>query len=197
MLGLLQNPQTVRERVEEQAQAMQRSLGSGESNVRALRKELGALNDKENNLVDAIASGTRLTEKLQEKLDYIQGERENVLARLEEVSDVEEQARKLRELPQLVEEYLADLPHLVGREKVLREYETVPEPRTRENPLGTYTLTPERIRHKDEEELQAERRVALEARWDRFREIFAALGLTAVCYQDRSLEIRWGNGCSE
>jgi hypothetical protein len=102
--------------------------------------------------VEAIASGTRLTGKLQEKLDLIQEDREDVKARLEEVSDVEEQARRLREIPRLVEEYLRDLPHLIDRTPVIREYETIPAERTPDNPLGIYELTPASIRYKDEEE---------------------------------------------
>ncbi|MDQ4105719.1 MAG: hypothetical protein M3157_00890 [Actinomycetota bacterium] len=98
----------------------------------------------------------------------------------------------------MVEEYLRELQGLIeGTGTPIREYETLPAERTAENPLGAYTLTPERIRHKDEEELETERRAALEQRRDRFREIYSALGLTVVCHQDRSLEIRWGNGCSE
>ena len=80
---------------------------------------------------------------------------------------------------------------------MIRDHETIPAERTPDNPLGIYELTPDSIRHKDEEELEAQRQAALDARRDRFREIYTALGLTVVCYRDRSLEIRWGSGCSE
>lgn len=150
--------------------------------------------------MDAIASlgleNTRVHEKFRDELDRIQEERERVQERLEEVSDTEEQARRLREIPRMVEEYLADLPHLIDPEATIREYETVPEPRTEGNPLGAYTLTPESIRHRDAEQLEAERRANLEARRDRFREIYAALGISVVVNKDRSLEIRWSGGCS-
>lgn len=96
----------------------------------------------------------------------------------------------------MVEEYLADLPHLIDPAMATREYETIPSVRTEDNPLGAYRLTPERIRHKDGEKLEAERRTTLEARRDRFREIYTALRLTVACHQDRSLEIRWSGGCS-
>ena len=201
VLDLAHNPETFRERVNMQAEAMRRELRSGESVARALRKELSVLDERENNLVEAIAAGTlagtHLTGKLREELDRIQEKREDIAARLEEVSDVEEQAARLREIPRLTEEYLADLPNLIDRMPTIREYETVGAERTPDNPLGIYELTPERIRYKGEEELEAQRRTALEARRDRFREIYTALGLTVVCYADRSLEIRWGGGCSE
>ncbi len=198
VLGLLRDPETFRERVEEQAEAMRRELRSGESTARALRKELDGLDRREDNLVEAIASlglSTRLTEKFQEELDRIQDERENVRGRLEGVSDVEEQARKLREIPRLVEDYLRDLPYLVDFSPVVREYEVVPPKGA--GRLEPFTLTPERIRYKGEEELEAERRAVLEARRDRFREIYSALGLTVVCRADGTLEMRWRGGCSE
>ena len=71
----------------------------------------------------------------------------------------------------------------------------MPDVCTEDNPLGAYTLTPERVRHKDEEKLEAERRATLEARRDQFWEIYTALGLNVACYL-RSLDIRWSGGCS-
>ncbi len=97
----------------------------------------------------------------------------------------------------MVDGYLADLPHLIDPEATIREYETRGAEKTPDNPLGAYRLTPENIRQKDTEQLEAERRASLEARRDRFREIYTALGLTVVCYQDRSLEIRWNGSCPE
>ena len=66
-------------------------------------------------------------------------EKEGVQARLEEVSDVEEQARRLREIPRLVEEYLTDLPYLIDRMPVIREYETVLPERAEDGSLPIYT----------------------------------------------------------
>jgi hypothetical protein len=39
---------------------------------------------------------------------------------------LEERLRKLEALPALVESYLRDLPELVGRRRIVREHETVP-----------------------------------------------------------------------
>ena len=102
--------------------------------------------------------------KLREKLDGTREERERLRARLAMLADGETRLRELEELPQLVEEYLKELPALVDRMPVVREYETVPNPRTEENPSGLYTLTPERIRHLPEEEVGAKRLAAEAAR---------------------------------
>ena len=93
--------------------------------------------------------------------------------------------------------HLRDLPHLVGRESVVREYETVGAGRTEENPLGLYKLTRESIRYLGEEELEAKRREAEEEQAARFRELYAMLDLRVVCHKDRSLEVTWGGDCSE
>jgi hypothetical protein len=61
--------------------------------------------------------------------------------------------------------------------------------RTAENPLGIYTLTPERIRLLSEEEIAARRRAAEAARGARFRELYAMLGLRAAIHADGTLDI--------
>jgi hypothetical protein len=62
---------------------------------------------------------------LRDKLDGLAEKRERLEARLEALSDGEARVRQLEDLPKLVEEYLADLHHLLGREPVVREYERV------------------------------------------------------------------------
>lgn len=144
VLGLLRDPQTFRERVEEQAEAMRRELGSGERVARALRKELNELVKREDNLVEAIGSlglGTRLTQKFREELERIQEERGNALARLEEVSDVEEQARKSREIPRLVEEGVS------ARAAGPRRGHRNPDPRVRDPPRRADRREPARGLH--------------------------------------------------
>ena len=64
--------------------------------------------------------------------------------------------------------------------------------RTAENPLGIYTLTPERIRCLPEEEVAARRQTAETARGTRFRELYAMLGLRAAVHADGTLEITVG-----
>ncbi|MFL6057749.1 MAG: hypothetical protein ACJ732_02425, partial [Rubrobacteraceae bacterium] len=71
-------------------------------------------------------------------------------------------------------------------------YETIGAERTEKNPLGIYTLTPERIRLLPEEELAARRQAAEVARAARFRELYAMLGLRAAIHADGTLEIAVG-----
>jgi hypothetical protein len=125
-------------------------------------------------------------------------ERSDLERRLAELADGEERLRELETLPELVEEYLRDLPYLLDLKPVVREYETSAPESTKDDPLGgLYTITPERIRMLPEEELAEKRRAAEEVRARRFRELYAMLYLKVVCHKDRSLEVSWGADCRE
>jgi hypothetical protein len=95
-------------------------------------------------------------------------------------------------LPVLVEAYLRDLPDLVGQERIVREYETVPAERTEGNPLGAYTLTPKSIWHLPGEELAAKRLDAEAARAARSREVYAMIGLQVAVHPSGALDISLG-----
>jgi hypothetical protein len=125
-------------------------------------------------------------------------ERSDLERRLAELADGEERLRELETLPELVEEYLRDLPYLLDLKPVVREYETSAPESTKDDPLGgLYTITPERIRMLPEEELAKMRRAAEEVRARRFRELYAMLNFKVVCHKDRSVEVSWGADCRE
>ncbi|MGI8859302.1 MAG: hypothetical protein ACR2HO_03995, partial [Rubrobacteraceae bacterium] len=197
VLGLLEDPETLREKVEEQAERERRALRNTDSEARRIRSRLDKLDIMEDGYSEQQAEGLMTMDRLREKLAALSEERSGLEGRLGELAGGEERIRWLDELPALVEGHLRDLPYLVGRERVVREYETVGAERTEENPLGLYELTPESIRYLDEEELEAKRRAAEEDRSARFRELYAMLGLEVVCHKDRSLEVTWGVDCSK
>ena len=62
--------------------------------------------------------------------------------------------RELEALPALVEVCLHDLPDLVDRRRVVRDYETVPAEMTPDNPLGLYRLRPDRVRLRSDEDTE-------------------------------------------
>ena len=118
-----------------------------------------------------------------------------------EIAALGDQGDRLRELdmlPALVDEYLRDLAYLVeGSGLSMREYETVPAKRTQENPLGAYTLTPEAIRDRTEEELAEKRLEVRNARSARFRDLYQSLGLAVVVHKDGTLEFSSSLGAPE
>lgn len=75
---------------------------------------------------------------------------------------------------------------------IIREYETIGAERTPENPLGIYTITPERIRSLPDEGVAGRKRAAEAARGARFRELYAMLGLRTAIRADGTLEIAVG-----
>jgi len=197
VLRLLEDPETLREKVEERADRERRALRNTGQEARRIRSRLEKLEIMGDGYHDQQAEGLISMDKLRTKLAAISEERAGLERRLAELADGEERIRQLEELPRLVEEYLRDLPHLIDRRRVVREYETVGAERTPENPLGLYILTPERIRYLPEGEIAQKRRAAEEERAARFRELYAMLDLRVVCHKDRSLEVRWGGDCSE
>jgi hypothetical protein len=193
-LGLIENPDTLREQVEQQAKAERESKPwlRDAREAASARERLAKLEAVEDNYRDQQAEGLIMMAKLREKLDGVRAERESLEGRLAMLVEGESRLRELEELPQLVGEYLKDLPYLVDRMPIIREYETLGAERTSENPLGIYTLTPERIRFLSEEEVAARRRAAESARGARFRELYAMLGLRATIHADGTLEITVG-----
>jgi glycerol-3-phosphate dehydrogenase len=113
----------------------------------------------------------------------------------EAAADVGPRLRELDHLSESVDEHLAELPGLLERTAVVRPYETVPEEKTDENPLGIYKLTPERIRHRSEEEIgRHEREARARRRSQGFRDLYEVLNLRVVAHKDCTLEVTWGGG---
>src|SRR5215213_9558911 len=113
---------------------------------------------------------------------------------LGEAADVGPRLRELDRLSETVDEHLADLPGLLERTAVVRPYETVPEEKTDEDPLGIYKLTPDRIRHLSEEEIERREREARARRSQGFRDLYEALDLRVVAHKDHMLEVTRGGG---
>jgi hypothetical protein len=193
-LRLIENPDTLREEVEQQVRAERESKPwlRDAREAASARERLAKLEIVEDNYRDQQAEELITMAKLREKLDGVRAEREGLEARLTLLADGERRLRELEELPALVEEYLEDLPYLVDLMPVIREYETMGAERTPENPLGIYTITPERIRCLPEEEVAARKRTAEAARGARLRELYVMLGLRAAVHADGTLDIAVG-----
>jgi hypothetical protein len=183
----------------EQADRERRALQNTGRKARRIRGRLDKLEIMEDSYSEQQAEGLISIDRLRSKLAALGEERSDLERRLAELADSEQRLRELEALPELVVEYLRDLPHLLAQKPVVREYETVGVAvPSEENPLGgLYTLTPERIRMLPEEELAQKRRAAEEKRAQRFRELYAMLNLGVVCHKDRSLVVTWGVHCHE
>jgi predicted nuclease with TOPRIM domain len=197
VLGLLENPEVLREKVEEQAERERRALRNTNREARRIRQRLEKLEIMEDGYSEQQAEGLISMDRLREKLATLHEEHTDLQERLDGLADGEKRIAELEALPDLVESYLRDLPDLVARQSVVREYETVPAVRTADNPHGISRLTEDSIRWHSEHELTEKQRQATEERSQRFRELYRMLGLRVVCHPDLSLEVTWGADCSK
>lgn len=197
VLSLIKDPATLREKVEQQADRERRALRDTDREARGLRGRLEKLEVMEDGYSEQQAEGLLTMDRLREKLTALNEERADLEERLAGLADGEKRIAELEALPDLVESYLRDLPDLVARQSVVREYETVPPERTPDNPLGIYRAMPDNIRWLSEEEYTEKQRQATEERSQRFRELYRMLDLQVVCHPDLSLEVTWGADCSK
>ncbi len=195
VLGLIEDPGTLREKVEEKAAHERAVLLAADKEARRAHERLAKLEIMEDGYSAQQAEGLITMARLREKLGGLAEERANLERRLAELRDSGQRLRDLERLPDLVEEYLADLPEIIGHEPVVREYETVPTDRTPDNPLGVYTLTPERVRFLSEAELAQKRSAAEAERAARLQRLYEMLDLRVTAHKDGTLEVTWGLDC--
>ena len=147
---LIENPDVLREQVEQQVRA-ERESKLWLRNTReaaSARERLAKLGVVADNYRAQQAEGLITMTSLRERLEEVGEEREQLEARLATLADGESRLRELEELPGLVDAYLRDLSELVegwARHPV-REYESVPAERTPENPFGIYRPTEDTMR---------------------------------------------------
>ena len=195
VLGFLSRPEEVRRRAEAYVEAERsrtegagRDLAGREGRLRKLQERRGAL-------IDLAADGAITREDLKDRLAAVDAESEGLGRELEEVRNAEEEAERLREVPALAESLARDLPYLLEKTPLIREYETVPEEGKVGNWLGIYKLSPERIRRLPEE-VEKRRRRTEDERAARYRAVYDDLGPRVVAHPDGTLEASWRFGAA-
>ena len=194
VLGLLARPDEVRRRAEEYVAAEERRLASSSRDLAGQEGRLSNVERRRGALIDLAADGTITREDLRAKLAGLDAERDGLRRELDALRNTEEEAERLRELPELAEALARDLPHLLDARRVVRDHDTIPNERTEENPLGLYTLTPDRIRRCTSEEVEERGREAEDERAARYRAAYEDLGLRVVAHKDGTLEASWRFG---
>jgi hypothetical protein len=189
---LFQDPETLREHVERQVAEERRNLRVPEREVAAWKERLASLGRRRSGYLDQQAEGLISMVELREKLNALETERERAERELRGFEDQSRRLRELEALPGLVEAYLRDLPHILVRKPAVRGYE-VSGPKREDGPRP-YRLTPERIRHLSEEELEQQWRAAADEEAARYRAMYDALGFRVVAHPDFTLEVEWNFG---
>jgi len=196
VLGLLRDPRVLREEAERQAEGERRRLRRADREAERLRGVLRGLKDKRERLMDLALDGPFGKEEIARRAASLKAESDAVERELDALggSTLEERLRELEALPDLIEGYLRDLPHLIGRLRVVCDHATIPEERTPDNPLRLYRLTPDRVRSKTEEEIAGERLAAENERSVRLRWVYEAIRLAVTAHKDGTLVLRWSLG---
>jgi hypothetical protein len=169
-------------------------LAGAERDIAGREERLRKVEDRQGTLIDLAAGGTITREDLRGKLAGLDMERDGLRRELAAARDAEGEAEALRELPTLAEGLARDLPHLLDRRPAVSDYDTVAAERTEENPLGLYTLTPERIRYLGADEKRQRERRAEDERAARYRAAYEDLSLRVVAHSDGTLEASWKVG---
>jgi len=194
VLGLLARPDEVRRRAEEYVRSEERRLSASSCDLAGREERMRDVQRRRGTLIDLAADGTITREDLREKLAGLDAERDGLRRELDALRNTSEEAERLRELPALAEELARDLPHLLDRAPAVRDHETLPEERTEDNPLGMYRLTPDRIRHLSEDEIEKREREAGDEKAARYRGMYEDLGLKVIAHPDGTLEAGWRFG---
>lgn len=192
ILRLIEDPSVLREQVEAQVAREKDGLRNTRRRIAALTQRLAEA-DAERDRYNRLYARSKLTDAEYDtytaELDARRDATEEELARL---GGARKHVEHLDRLPSLVDEYLRNLPYLVGHEPVTREYELVGhghEPGGRPR-----TLTPDSIRFLSEEELAEKKRAAECTRAAHYQELYRMLGLKVFVRPDEGLEVSWGGG---
>jgi hypothetical protein len=191
---LLHDPEALRRQVLRQLDLDRVSLGRVEEEAGSLLEQIAEADRERDGYLRLAAKGRITEEELDGYLAEIEQRKDAARRELGGLRDRRERLHRLDELAREVDEHLADLPHLIDREPVIREYETVPpEPRL-EGELPVYELTPERIIRRTTEEVAELREQRYRERAERYRWVYGLLGLRVVARRDGTLELVWRAG---
>ena len=196
MLGLIENPDVLRESVEKQAEEEKQSLDDSRGRVKAIGRHLAEADQERDRYTRLYARGKLGDAEYDHYIAELNDRRLGAEEELARLGDARERIEYLERLHELVKAYLCDLPELMRGAglREIREYETVPEERSADNPLGAYTLTPERVRERTNVEIEEIRRERQRERAARLRALYQVLGLSVIAHSDGTLDVSWGAG---
>ena len=194
VLSLLDNPETLKAKVLEQLEQERAASHAVEWEAKALLSRIEEAENERDGYLRLAAMGRITDAELDRYLSESAARGGAARGKLDALRERRRHADEIEEYAALLDEYLEDLPCLIGLERTVREYETVPAERTEDNPLGAYRLTPENVRFLGEEELAQRRRAAGKETAARFRWAYEALSLRVTVRRDGTLEVRWSFG---
>ncbi|MDP9479533.1 MAG: hypothetical protein M3R38_28330 [Actinomycetota bacterium] len=136
VLGLIRDPEVLREEAERQAEGERRRLRRADREAEKLRGVLRGLENKRERLMDLALDGPFSRDEIARGAASLDAARRAAERELDGLGGgvLEARLQELEALPALVEAYLRDLPDLVSHRRVVRDYGTIPAERTPDNP---------------------------------------------------------------
>ncbi len=196
VLDLIRNPEILREQVEAEAAREKAALRDTRKQVAALAHRLAEA-DAERDRYNRLYARGKLTDDEYDAYTAEVAERkkaaEEELAKLE---DAKRYVEYLDTVPQLVEDYLKELPQMIDkvpriRESVIRdEYKGAGS----NGHLKPHLVVPGMHRKRTPEEMKKLKAEAERERTGRFRQAYEMLDLKVVAHPDGILEISWTGG---
>jgi site-specific DNA recombinase len=177
VLDLIRNPEELREQVEAQGEEMKRKLRAPDAEIRALLKLITHADTERDGYNRLYARGKIDDGEYDAYIGELNQRKAGAEARLAELKDTKQRIAELEDLPELVDGFLRDLPHLL----TWPIYKPTPEGPLRLEPVTSETVSPPRER---DEEAEA-------AQW---RGVYEDLGLRAATDEDGMLEVTWRFG---
>jgi site-specific DNA recombinase len=190
VLDLVSRPEVMMERVREDVAREKERLRHSDKERAGWAKELTEVERRRDAYVEMRADGDITKEEFREKAAGLDKRRAAAERELAALGGGAERLGYLDSLPDLIEEYIRELPDLVhGREGTVREHVTVPPEPAEDGTPSVYKLTPERVRKRTPEEIEELRDEEERERGRRYRAVYDMLGLKIVARKDRTLEV--------
>jgi len=198
ILDLISRPEVMMERVREDVEREKDRLRHSDRERAGWAEELVKVERRRDAYVEMRADGDITKEEFREKTAGLEARKAAAERELGALDGSAERQRYLDSLPDLIEEYIRELPDLVhGREGTVREHVTVPPEPPEDGSLNIYKPTPERVRQRTPEEIEELRDAEERERGRRYRAAYDMLGLKIVARKDGTLEVSGTFGLRE
>jgi hypothetical protein len=187
------------EHVREDVEREKERLKNADSERTAWAGEIAKVERKRDALIEMRADGDITKEEFQKKAAGLDASKSAAERELGALSTSTERLAALSTLPNLIEEYIRELPYLVqGPPRTIRDYAIKEESCTEDPPHGgppheiefePYLLTPEAFRERTPEEIEALRQDEEQKAAKRYRAVYELLGLKIVIQKCGTLEV--------
>ena len=194
VLDLVRRPEVIREQVEKEIERERERLKSPERQRAGWIEEISKIGRKRDAYVEMRADGDITKEEFRQKVAVLDARKVTAERELATLDHVTERVKFLDTLPDLIEEYIRELPYLThGLPVHVRPYTEVAVEPDSEEGFVFEEISPELFRERSPEEIEEEIRQKERERSERYRGLYETLGLKVTAHKDGTLDISIGS----